>query len=138
VTAKDSADNVGAFLAVFAALLLDNVLRLEETVARVTDLIMSSGRPDRELVVTLQSFDRLKQEFEALGDALTRYAESTNAVPPDGEERIQLGEEVISGITVADLKDRLLYRLKEQLPELAGVPKIMDMDNTQVDVDVVY
>ena len=138
MTAKDSADNVGAFLAVFAALLLDNVLRLEETVARVTDLIMSSGRPDRELVVTLQSFDRLKQEFEALGDALTRYAESTNAVPPDGEERIQLGEEVISGITVADLKDRLLHRLKEQLPDLASMPKIMEMDNTQVDVDVVY
>jgi len=138
VTAKDSADNVGAFLAVFAALLLDNVLRLEETVARVTDLIMSSGRPDRELVVTLQSFDRLKQEFEALGDALTRYAESTNAIPADGEERIQLGEEVISAITVADLKDRLLYRLKEQLPDLADMPKVMDMDNTQVDVDIVY
>jgi len=138
VTAKDSADNVGAFLAVFAALLLDNVLRLEETVARVTDLIMSSGRPDRELVVTLQSFDRLKQEFEALGDALTRYAESTNAIPPDGEERIQLGEEVISAITVADLKDRLLYRLKEQLPDLANMPKVMEMDDTQVDVDIVY
>jgi hypothetical protein len=117
VTANESADNVGAFLAVFAALLLDNVLRLEETVGRVTDLIMSSGRPDRELVVTLQSFDRLKQEFEALGDALTRYAESTNAVPSAGEERIQLGQEVISAITVADLKD---------------------IDNTQVDVDVVY
>lgn len=138
MTANESADNVGAFLAVFAALLLDNVLRLEETVGRVTDLIMSSGRPDRELVVTLQSFDRLKQEFEALGDALTRYAESTNAIPPDGEERIQLGQEVISAITVADLKDRLLYRLQEQLPDLADMPKIMDMDNTQVDVDVVY
>ncbi len=138
MTAKETADNVGAFLAVFAALLLDNVLRLEETVGRVTDLIMSSGRPDRELVVTLQSFDRLKQEFEALGDALTRYAESTNAIPPDGEERVQLGEEVISAITVADLKDRLLYRLKDQLPDLADVPKIMEMDNTQVDVDVVY
>ena len=138
MTANESADNVGAFLAVFAALLLDNVLRLEETVGRVTDLIMSSGRPDRELVVTLQSFDRLKQEFEALGDALTRYAESTNAIPSAGEERIQLGQEVISAITVADLKDRLLYRLKEQLPDLANMPKIMDMDDTQIDVDVVY
>ena len=138
MTANESADNVGAFLAVFAALLLDNVLRLEETVGRVTDLIMSSGRPDRELVVTLQSFDRLKQEFEALGDALTRYAESTNSIPPDGEERVQLGEEVIGAITVADLKDRLLYRLKEQPVDLADMPKIMDVDTTQVDVDVVY
>jgi hypothetical protein len=138
VTESDSADNVGAFLAVFAALLLDNVLRLEETVGRVSDLIMSSGRPDRELVVTLQSFDRLKQEFEALGDALTRYAESTNAVPVAGEERIQLGEEVISAITVADLKDRLLYRLKEQPLDMADMPKIPEMDNVQLDVDVVY
>jgi hypothetical protein len=138
VTETDFTDNVGAFLAVFAALLLDNVLRLEETVGRVTDLIMSTGRPDRELVVTLQSFDRLKQEFEALGDALTRYAESTNAVPAAGEERIQLGEEVIGAITVADLKDRLLYRLKEQLPDLADAPKILEMENTQLDVDVVY
>jgi hypothetical protein len=138
VTESDSADNVGAFLAVFAALLLDNVLRLEETVGRVSDLIMSSGRPDRELVVTLQSFDRLKQEFEALGDALTRYAESTNAVPVAGEERIQLGEEVISAITVADLKDRLLYRLKEQPLDMAGMSKIPEMDNVQLDVDVVY
>jgi hypothetical protein len=138
VTETDSADNVGAFLAVFAALLLDNVLRLEETVSRVTDLIMSSGRPDRELVVTLQSFDRLKQEFEALGDALTRYAESTNAVPVAGEERIQLGEEVIGAITVADLKDRLLFRLKEQPLDSAGIPKIPEMENTQLDVDVVY
>lgn len=138
VTETDSADNVGAFLAVFAALLLDNVLRLEETVGRVTDLIMSSGRPDRELVVTLQSFDRLKQEFEALGDALTRYAESTNAVPVAGEERVQLGEEVIGAITVADLKDRLLFRLKEQAIDPAGIPKIPEMENVQVDVDVVY
>ena len=138
MTETDSADNVGAFLAVFAALLLDNVLRLEETVGRVTDLIMSSGRPDRELVVTLQSFDRLKQEFEALGDALTRYAESTNAVPVAGEQRIQLGEEVIGAITVADLKDRLLYRLKEQPIDSAGIPKVEEMEDTQVDVDVVY
>ena len=138
MTETDSADNVGAFLAVFAALLLDNVLRLEETVGRVTDLIMSSGRPDRELVVTLQSFDRLKQEFEALGDALTRYAESTNAVPVAGEQRIQLGEEVIGAITVADLKDRLLYRLKEQPIDSETIPKVEEMENTQVDVDVVY
>ena len=138
MTEIDSTDNVGAFLAVFAALLLDNVLRLEETVGRVTDLIMSTGRPDRELVVTLQSFDRLKQEFEALGDALTRYAESTNAVPAAGEERTQLGEEVIGAITVADLKDRLLYRLKEQLPDLEIAPEILEMENTQLDVDVVY
>ena len=97
----------------FAALLLDNVLRFEETANQVTKLVMSTGRPDRELIVALQSFDRLKQEFEALGDALTRYAESTNALPMAGEERARLGRDVVDSITVADLKNRLLRRLQD-------------------------
>lgn len=135
--ADESANNVGAFLAVFAALLLDNVLRLEETVGRVTDLVMGSGRPDRELIVTLQSFDRLKQEFEALGEALTRYAEATNATPLRGEQRAQLEQNVIAEITVADLKDRLLRRLQDDLPEIVS-PPISELEAAEVDVDVVF
>lgn len=132
-----SSNDVGSFLAVFAALLLDNVLRLDETVGRVTDLVIGSGRPDRELIVALQGFDRLKQEFEALGDALTRYAESTNAVPPAGEERAQLGQEVIAAITLAELKDRLLCRLQEDLPEIVAPPMSQQL-SAELDVDVVY
>jgi hypothetical protein len=128
---------VGAFLAVFAALLLDNVLRLEETVGQVTDLVMGSGRPDRELIVTLQSFDRLKQEFEALGDALTRYAEATNATPLGGEERAQLEQNVIAAISVADLKDRLVRRLEDDLPEIVA-PPISELAFVDVDVDVIF
>lgn len=134
---QESTNDVGAFLAVFAALLLDNVLRLDETVGQVTDLVMGSGKPDRELIVTLQSFDRLKQEFEALGDALTRYAEATNATPLGGEERTQLGQNVIAAITVADLKDRLVQRLQPELPEIAA-PPISELVLAEVDVDVVF
>jgi hypothetical protein len=137
VTVEGSANDAGAFLAVFAALLLDNVLRLDETVGRVTDLVMGNGRPDRELIVTLQSFDRLKQEFEALGDALTRYAEATNATPPSGEERAQLEQNVIAMITVADLKNRLLRRLQDDLPEIVA-PPISELVLAEVDVDVVF
>ena len=121
----------------FAALLLDNVLRLDETVGRVTDLVIGSGRPDRELVVTLQSFDRLKQEFEALGDALTRYAQSTNSVPPAGEERAQLGQEVIAAITLAELKDRLLSRLQDDMPQIAA-PAMSQQLAAELDVDVEF
>ena len=134
---EDSTNDVGAFVAVFAALLLDNVLRLEETVDQVTKLVMGSGRPDRELIVTLQSFDRHKQEFEALGDALTRYAEATNAGTLDGEERAQLEEKVISAITVADLKDRLLRRLQANLPEVVA-PPISEREAAEVGIDVVF
>jgi hypothetical protein len=137
VAENESANDVGAFLAVFAALLLDNVLSLEETVGRVTDLVMALGKPDREMIVTLQSFDRLKQEFEALGDALTRYAEATNVTPMGGEERAQLEQNVIAAITVADLKDRLLRRLQDDLPDLVA-PPISDVVTPDVDVDVVF
>src|ERR1044071_4828058 len=106
MTDRETTSETGAFLAVFAALLLDNVVRLEDTVGQVTDLVIGNGSPSREMVVTLQSFDRLKQEFEALGDALTRYAEATNDLPHAGEERAQLGREVVTAITVHDLKER--------------------------------
>jgi hypothetical protein len=132
-----SVNDAGAFLAVFAALLLDNVLRLDETVSQVTNLVMGSGRPDREMVVTLQSFDRLKQEFEALGDALTRYAEATNTTPLDGEDHDQVRHKVISAITVADLKDRLLHRLQAHLSEFVP-PQIPAEVAAEIDVDVVF
>lgn len=137
MTAQETTNDVGAFIAVFAALLLDNVINLEETVGRVTDLVMGSGRPDRELIVTLQSFDRLKQEFEALGEALTRYAEATNSSQLDDVERTQLEHEVIATINVADLKDRLLRRLQNDLPEISA-PPIAEMVAAEVDVDVIF
>jgi hypothetical protein len=132
-----SSNDVGSFLAVFAALLLDNVLRLDETVGRVTDLVIGSGRPDRELIVALQSFDRLKQEFEALGDTLTRYAQSTNSVPVAGAERAQLGQEVIAAITLAELKDRLLSRLQDDMPTVAA-PAMSAQLAAELDVDVEF
>jgi hypothetical protein len=137
VTVQDSANDAGAFLSVFAALLLDNVLRFEETASHVTNLVMGSGRPDRELIVTLQSFDRLKQEFEALGDALTRYAESTNDLPHAGEERAQLGRDVVAAITVHDLKDRLLRRLQADLP-MGEAPHISEAVKAEIGVDVEF
>ena len=132
-----SANDVGAFLSVFAALLLDNVLRFEETAGRVTDLVMSNGRPERQLIVTLQTFDRLKQEFEALGDALARYAESTNALPLAGEERARLGQDVIAAITVADLRDRLARRLQDDL-EIIPAPHMSESIIAEIDMDVVF
>ena len=129
-------NDVGAFLAVFAALLLDNVLRLDETVGQVTDFVMSK-KPDRETIVTLQSFDRLKQEFEALGDALTRYAQATNSTPQSGEERSRLEQSVIAGITVADLKGRLLSKLQDDLTEM-DAPEISPEQLAEVGVDIVY
>ena len=135
---NEKASDTAAFIAVFAALLLDNVLRLEETVDQVSKLVMGSGKPDRELVVTLQSFDRHKQEFEALGEALTRYAEAVNDSSLGSEERAKLEETVISAITVADLKDRLLSRLQGSENAASVAPQISEQEAAQVGVDVIY
>ncbi len=136
MTGDDTDNDVSAFLAVLAALLLDNVLQLDETVGRVTDFVMNN-KPDRDTVVTLQSFDRIKQEFEALGDALARYAQAHPATPETGEERFRLGHDVISGITVADLKERLLSRL---LPpeDQSLLPEVSPEEAAEVGVDVLY
>lgn len=129
-------NDIGAFLAVFAALLLDNVVRLDETVGQVTDLVMSHGRPSREMVVTLQHFDRLKQEFEGLGEALARYAETMGSTQ-GSDERAELENTVISAISVTDLRDRLLHRLRNDLAEIR-IPKVSEGESAEVGVDVVF
>jgi len=136
VPLEESENDVGAFLAVFSALLLDNALRLDETVGIVTDYVMAT-KPSRDLVVTLQSFDRLKQEFEALGEALTRYAEAHNSAPMSGDERAQLARNVIAGITVHDLKERLLNRLQDDMADLP-LPVITPEQAAEIGLDVVY
>ena len=127
MTVEYTDNDVSAFLAVLAAMLLDNVLQLDETVGRVTDFVMSN-KPDRDTVVTLQSFDRIKQEFDA---------QAHPATPESGEERFRLGHDVISGITVADLKERLLNRLlpSEDQPLL---PEVSPEEAAEVGVDVLY
>ena len=134
---KPAANDVGAFLAVFAALLLDNVVRLEETVGGVTDLVMGNGHPSREMIVTLQNFDRLKQEFEALGDALTRYAAVSNKSSDGVTGLAALERNVISGITVADLKDRRLNRLQDDMPNIIR-PQVSEQELSLIGVDVIY
>ena len=138
VSAPDGAlSEVAALLGVLATLFIDNVRELEDTVARVTDLVMRDSKPDRELIVTLQSFDRLKQEFEALSGALARYAESTNALPLAGDEpRAPFGRDVIHDITLGDLKERFLDRLENGLGTV--FQPLPEPSEDELEVDVVF
>jgi hypothetical protein len=110
------------FLSAVASLMRDTVLRFEETVCRVTDLVTSQdGRAGRNMIVALQDFDRLQQEFGALGEALARYA--STAGPRSAEEaRIRLGRDVIAPISIADLKERLLRHLQGEAIDLSDEP----------------
>jgi len=133
----DALSDIAALLGVLATLFLDNVRELEDTVARVTDLVTRDGRPDRELIVTLQSFDRLKQEFEALSGALARYADSTNMLPAAGDgPREPFGRDVIHDITLADLKERFLDRLENGLGTV--FQPLPEPSESELEVDVVF
>jgi hypothetical protein len=70
-----------------------------------------SARPDRELVVALQDFDRLQQEFAALGDVIAYFSATTNGQIA-GEQWEHHGRQAIAAINVADLRDRLLDHLR--------------------------
>jgi hypothetical protein len=128
---------IAALLGVLATLFLDNVRELEETVARVTDLVTRDGRPDRDLIVTLQSFDRLKQEFEALSGALARYADSTHTLPLGGDgPREPFGRDVIHDIALADLKERFLDRLDNGSG--TALPPLPEPSEDEIEVDVIF
>ncbi len=112
-----------AFLPAIAGLLHETAARFEETVARVTAIVMlQSGRAERDLIVTLQDFDRLQQEFVALGDTLVRFAAAS-----DEAASVRSGEfgNVISAMAVGDLRHRLLCRLEGKDPDF-GVSIVSD------------
>ena len=91
----------------------ETILRLERTTARVTELTASrSSRPERELVVALQDFDRLQQEFvsfaEVFASAAVKSLESwQRTTGQDGHP----AEDAIAKIPLMDLKSRILRQL---------------------------
>jgi hypothetical protein len=107
-----SLDNIRTFLSVMAMELHETILRLERTTARVTELTaLRSSRPERELVVALQDFDRLQQEFVSFANvfasAAAKSLESWRRDAQDGHP----AEDAIATIPLTDLKLRILRQL---------------------------
>ena len=66
---------VGTFLVATAEVLRETIVRFEKTTARITESVVTRpGQADRDLIVTLQDFDRLQQEFLTLAEVLTQAA----------------------------------------------------------------
>jgi hypothetical protein len=106
-------DNIRTFLSVMATELHETILRLERTTARVTELTaLRAGRPERELVVALQDFDRLQQEFVSFADVFASAAVKS----PESWQRTDAqdghpAEDAIAKIPLTDLKLRILRQL---------------------------
>lgn len=116
--------NPGLFLAGVAGLLRETVQRFEAISGGVTDAVMAqSGRADRDLIVTLQAFDRLQQEFVAVADVLTRYSGALDNIPANAGRLAKFEAEAIAAIAVSDLKQRLLNHLqRDRANEIEPAP----------------
>ena len=113
-------DDVKKFVAAIAVVLRDTVSAFEETVARVTEMtVLRPGQADRDLVVALQNFDRLQQEFHSLSEVLVRLSavSGEHALLGEAGPR-EPGYDVLATIAVADLKNRLSRHLRTLMIDL--------------------
>lgn len=109
---EQPADDLAAFLAALAQTLRETISKFEQTASNVTGHIVTMpAQTDRALVVALQDFDRLTQEFTAICDALARTGNSMTGswTCEDGGDHPK--HKVIGAISVADLRNRVLDRL---------------------------
>jgi hypothetical protein len=120
VEAKPLINEIATFLDATATALRDTVMRFERTTARITESVTT--RPslaDRDLIVTLQDFDRLQQEFATLADVLGRAAAKSS----ESWRRIEGGghpaQDALATITIADMKERLMQNLGLSAIDLA-------------------
>jgi hypothetical protein len=117
-SSEQSSDEIRQFLGAISNVLRETVSAFETTVTRITEITVTGPRrADRDLVVALQDFDRLQQEFAILGEVLAKLSIKADK-SQDNES-----DEVISAIALADLKNRLsqhLRILKSDMPQSAA------------------
>jgi hypothetical protein len=117
-TAPPTNDDIKTFVSAIAVVLGETVAGFEQTVARITDLTtMREGRADRDLVVALQDFDRLQQEFATLSEVLAKLSALSGAgALVNGADP---AHPVLAMISIAALKDRLARQLRDLTADLS-------------------
>jgi hypothetical protein len=112
IPAGQLVDEISTFLVAAAAVLREAIMRYEKTTARITEHV--ANRPNeanRDLIVTLQEFDRLHQEFAAIAEVLTSAAAKPSESWRRAEGGVHPAEDAIANISIADLKERMMRRL---------------------------
>lgn len=106
--------NIGSVLSAIADVMGETIGRFEEAAARITQIVLTKGSgAHNELIVELQGFDRLQQEFAAFGNALARCAAAANSLSWDGDQDARLRSDVIAAVAVSELRWRLLRRFED-------------------------
>lgn len=103
---------IAAFLAATASALSETVTLLEQTAERITADILNRGSDaGRDLIMTIQDFDRMQQEFALVVEILVKAA-----LKPESSWRRSKGgghpaQDIVSSISLAALKERMLRYL---------------------------
>jgi len=113
----------GIFLVATAMVLRDTIARFEKTTASITEQVMTrSSQPDRDLIVMLQDFDRLNQEFVSLADVLIQAAAKPRGSWLRAEDGSHPAEDAVAAVSIAHLKERLKRQLDVSTIDLAVAP----------------
>jgi hypothetical protein len=94
-----------------STVLSETLERFEATSGKVTETVLSGGHAeDHDLIVALQDFDRIHQEFSAIKNVISRYVATSVE-----HGNTQSGHDAISAVTLSHLKARLLNCLDGDL-----------------------
>ena len=97
-------------LAALASILRDSTGRFEETSDRIAQLVVARETGSGvDIIVALQEFDRLRQDFEAIEGILAGCAQAIERAAANESGRPL--REVIGEIPVVDFKTRFARRL---------------------------
>jgi hypothetical protein len=97
-------------LAALASILRDSTGRFEETSDRIAQLVVARETGTGvDIIVALQEFDRLRQDFDAIESILAGCAKVIERA--SGNEPGHPFREVIAEVPVVDFKNRLARRL---------------------------
>lgn len=98
VMSKRIESDADPLLLTAAKIIAERVYGMQEAVDRISDLVVERNRTMPEMVVAFQAFDRLNQEFMALGELLKRYAVASCA------DRPLIADAAIQSIPLSHLK----------------------------------
>ena len=103
--------SLAKLLAAVASILRDSTGRFEETSDRIAQLVVSPEKTGSgvDIIVALQEFDRLRQDFDAIETILAGCARVIER-PPASEAAHTL-RAVVAEVPVVDFKNRLARRL---------------------------
>lgn len=106
----------GSVILAITDVMSETIGRFEEISARITQIVLTKGKnAPQDLIVELQGFDRLQQEFTAFSNALARCAAAGNDLAWNSDQDARLRSEVIAAISVAELRGRLRRRFEDDV-----------------------